>query len=166
MRPSKWSTSSGSCERRVGERRRARELALQTLFALEFEARSEELCLRDMRLRAGEPETDDEDLKDLVRGGLSVQDFAEELVQGVKGHQEEIDAMLGRYSTNWKVSRMALVDRNILRMACFELLHLPDVPPKVTLNEAVEIAKRYGSTDSSAFINGILDRIASESLAR
>ena len=119
-----------------------------------------------MRLRAGEPETDDEDLKDLVRGGLSVQDFAEELVQGVKGHQEEIDAMLGRYSTNWKVSRMALVDRNILRMACFELLHLPDVPPKVTLNEAVEIAKRYGSTDSSAFINGILDRIASESLAR
>jgi N utilization substance protein B len=61
---------------------------------------------------------------------------------------------------------MALVDRNILRMACFELLHLDDVPPKVSLNEAVEIAKRYGSTDSSAFINGILDRIASEAAVR
>jgi transcription antitermination protein NusB len=150
----------------VGDRRRARELALQTLFALEFDARSEELCIVDMRERASEPESDDEDLAELVRGGTSVQAFAEVLVQGVKAHQDEIDTMLGRFSTNWKVSRMALVDRNILRLACFELLHLDDVPPKVSLNEAVEIAKRYGSTDSSAFINGILDRIASEAAGR
>ena len=146
----------------MGDRRRARELALQTLFALEFEGRSEALCLTDMKLRAEEPQSDDEDLKDLVRGGASVQAFAQELVQGVTAHLEEIDTILGRFSTNWKVSRMALVDRNILRMACFELLHLDSVPPKVSLNEAVEIAKRYGSTDSSAFINGLLDRIASE----
>jgi N utilization substance protein B len=150
----------------MGDRRRARELALQTLFALEFEARSEELCIADMRERAIEPVSDAEDLSDLVRGGASVQAFAEELVQGVKRHQVEIDAMLGRFSTNWKVSRMALVDRNILRLACFELLHLEDVPQKVSLNEAVEIAKRYGSSDSSAFINGILDRIASEAAVR
>ena len=150
----------------MGERRRARELALQTLFALEFEGRSEALCLADMRERALEDESDDEDLMELVRGGPPVQAFAEELVQGVKRHQEEIDTILGRFSTNWKVSRMALVDRNILRMACFELLHLSSVPPKVTLNEAVEIAKRYGSTDSSAFINGILDRIAAEAIGR
>jgi len=146
----------------MGERRRSRELALQALFSLEFEGRTADICIAEMRLRAVEPHSDDEDLAELVRGGQSVQDFADELVQGVAQHLEEIDALLGRFSTNWKVSRMALVDRNILRVACFELLHRPDVPPKVTLNEAVEIAKRYGSTDSSAFVNGILDRIASE----
>ena len=150
----------------MGDRRRARELALQTLFALEFDARTEELCLEDMRERALEPESEDEDLAELVRGGASVQAFAEVLVHGVTAHKADIDTLLGRFSTNWKVSRMALVDRNILRMACFELLHLDDVPPKVSLNEAVEIAKRYGSTDSSAFINGILDRIASEAAVR
>lgn len=146
----------------MGDRRRSRELALQTLFSLEFDKRSPEACIAEMRARAEEPKSDDEDLAELVRGGPEVQDFADELVSGVTGHLEEIDALLGRFSTNWKVSRMALVDRNILRVACFELLHMQDVPPKVTLNEAVEIAKRYGSTDSSAFINGILDRIASE----
>lgn len=146
----------------MGDRRRSRELALQTLFSLEFDNRSPEACIIDMRARAEEPVSDDEDLAELVRGGPAVQDFADELVSGVTRHLEEIDTLLGRFSTNWKVSRMALVDRNILRVACFELLHLPNVPPKVTLNEAVEIAKRYGSTDSSAFINGILDRIASE----
>jgi transcription antitermination protein NusB len=146
----------------MGDRRRSRELALQTLFSLEFDERSPEACIGEMRARAEEPESVDEELAELVRGGPSVQAFAAELIEGVTGHLDEIDALLGRFSTNWKVSRMALVDRNILRVACFELLHLKGVPPKVTLNEAVEIAKRYGSTDSSAFINGILDRIASE----
>ncbi len=150
----------------MGERRRSRELALQALFALEFDDQPLATCIAEMRTRAEEPESEDEDLRELVRGGPSVQAFAEELVHGVRDHREEIDAMLGRFSTNWKVSRMALVDRNILRVACFELLHLQNVPPKVTLNEAVEIAKRYGSTDSSAFINGILDRIASEVATR
>ena len=146
----------------MGERRRSRELALQALFALEFDEQPLDACITQMRARAEEPPSDDEELAELVRGGPSMQSFAERLVQGVREHHAEIDALLGRFSTNWKVSRMALVDRNILRVACFELLHLSDVPPKVTLNEAVEIAKRYGSTDSSAFINGILDRIATE----
>ena len=150
----------------MGDRRRSRELALQTLFALEFDDRSTKASIEAMRARAEEPQSDDEDLAELVRGGPAVQAFAEELVQGVTTHVAEIDALLTRFSTNWKVSRMALVDRNILRLACYELLHLTDVPPKVTLNEAVEIGKRYGSTDSSAFINGILDRIASEVAAR
>ena len=150
----------------MGERRRSRELALQALFALEFDEQPMDACIEQMRARAEEPASDDEELAELVRGGPSVQNFAEILVQGVRAHHEEIDAILGRFSTNWKVSRMALVDRNILRVACFELLHLADVPPKVTLNEAVEIAKRYGSTDSSAFINGILDRIATEVAGR
>jgi N utilization substance protein B len=145
----------------VGNRRRARELALQTLYAFEFGNRSLDEAIEDMRGRAAEPPSDDEDVSLLVRGGDEVQQFAEGLVRGVLEHRDSIDEMLGQYSTNWKVNRMALVDRNILRMATFELRHMQEIPPKVTLNEAVEIAKRYGSRDSGAFINGILDRIAS-----
>jgi N utilization substance protein B len=145
----------------VGNRRRARELALQTLYAFEFGNRSLTEAIDDMRGRASEPPSDDEDVGQLVHGGDDVQEFAEGLVRGVLEHRDAIDELLGQYSTNWKVNRMALVDRNILRMATFELRHMVEIPPKVTLNEAVEIAKRYGSRDSGAFINGILDRIAS-----
>jgi N utilization substance protein B len=145
----------------VGSRRRSRELALQALYALEFGAASVDQAIRDMEERASESEpSEDEDLRELVRGGPEVQEFAARLVRGVVLHKDEIDQLLGRCSTNWKVPRMAMVDRNILRLATFELCHMPEIPPKVTLNEAVEIAKRYGSKDSSAFINGILDRIA------
>ncbi|MGM0577485.1 MAG: transcription antitermination factor NusB [Myxococcota bacterium] len=146
----------------MGSRRRARELALQTLYSLEFGERTVEEVLADMRERASEPpHPEDEDLEQLIRGDTEVQDFAETLVRGVVAHRDGIDTLLGRCSTNWKVPRMAVVDRNILRMATYELRWMPDIPPKVTLNEAVEIAKRYGSQDSGAFINGILDRIAS-----
>ena len=146
----------------MGNRRQSRELALQTLHAREFDALPVDACIEQMRDRASEQQSDDEELAELVHGGEPVQAFAEQLVRGVIDKVDEIDALLGRFSTNWKVARMAIVDRNILRIACFELLHLVDIPPKVTLNEAVEIAKRYGSTDSSAFINGLLDRVASE----
>lgn len=145
----------------MGNRRRARELALQTLYALEFGARSLDEAICDMRQRASEPPHDDEDLAQMVRGSGEVQDFAARIVRGVSDNREGIDEVLGRCSTNWKVARMAMVDRNILRMATYELHHMTDIPPKVTLNEAVEIAKRYGSADSGAFINGVLDRIAS-----
>lgn len=145
----------------MGNRRRARELALQGLYALEFKDATVDDALAYMRELAGEPKSEDEDLRELARGGEDVLRFAEQLVRGVSEHGDEIDALLGRCSTNWKVPRMAMVDRNILRMASFELVHLGDIPPKVTLNEAIEIAKRYGSEDSGAFINGILDRIAS-----
>jgi N utilization substance protein B len=114
-----------------------------------------------MRQRASEPASDDTDLSQLVKGDEESQDFAVQLVSGVLEHLTDIDGLIGSASTNWKVPRMARVDRNILRMACFELRYMADIPPKVTLNEAVEIAKRYGSTESGAFINGILDRIAS-----
>ena len=145
----------------MGNRRRARELALQTLYAIEFAPATVSAAIADMRERAGEPPWDDEGAGQLVRGGPDVQAFAEQLVRGVMNHREDIDALLSQCSTNWKVARMAMVDRNILRMATYELRHRPDIPPKVSLNEAVEIAKRYGSGDSGAFINGILDRIAS-----
>ncbi len=145
----------------MGNRRRARELALQALYSMEFGDRSLDEVVQDMRERASEALTDDEDLAQQIRGGADVQAFAETLIRGVHTRREAIDALLARTSTNWKVHRMAMVDRNILRLATFELRFVDDIPPKVTMNEAIEIAKRYGTAESSAFINGILDRIAS-----
>ncbi|QJA06710.1 transcription antitermination factor NusB [Thermosulfurimonas marina] len=86
-------------------------------------------------------------------------EFARELVEGVKEKKDELDALISRYSRNWRLERMLATDRNILRLATYELLFRPDIPPKVSLNEAVELAKEFGSEDSPAFVNGILDAI-------
>lgn len=90
--------------------------------------------------------------------------FFRELVSGVVHHQQRIDAIINRFSSNWKINRMGGVDRNTLRIALFELLGRSDIPPKVAINEAIDIGKRFGTDDSGAFINGILDsvRIAME----
>ena len=85
--------------------------------------------------------------------------FASELVIGTMRHREAIDALLAKHADNWTVERMAVIDRNVLRLGAFELLHLDEVPPKVAINEAVELAKRYGDVESSKFVNGILDAI-------
>jgi transcription antitermination protein NusB len=79
------------------------------------------------------------------------------LTSGVRAHQEELDAYISRFSEHWRLERMAAIDRAILRLALFELLHCPEVPPKVAVNEAVELGKRFGAENSGAFINGILD---------
>ena len=97
---------------------------------------------------------------DAIDGGTH--EFSEMLVTGVWDKLAEIDDLIATYSTNWKVSRMASVDKNILRLAIYELLYMNDVPFRVTLNEAVEIAKRFGTAESSAFVNGILDHVARE----
>lgn len=89
-----------------------------------------------------------------------VREFAGMLVEGVTKNLSEIDNVISSYSTNWKVSRMASIDKNILRIAVFELTHCPDIPVKVTINEAVEIAKGFGTEESGAFVNGILDNVA------
>jgi transcription antitermination protein NusB len=131
----------------MGLRRKAREYALQLLF-----------------------QQDSRQQRDLLSGSLqphrpvpkSIQDFSDRLVQGVIEHLSEIDPLIRKYTEHWSLERMALVDRNILRIAVFELLYLDDIPARVTLNEAIEIAKRYGDESSSAFINGILDRILCE----
>jgi len=91
-----------------------------------------------------------------------VKHFFTLLVIGTFRHLDEIDSIINDISRNWKLDRMAVVDRNIIRCAVFELLHLSDIPPIVTINEAIEIAKRYGTEDSPGFINGILDRVADE----
>jgi transcription antitermination protein NusB len=131
----------------VGSRTKARECALQALYQLD--------------LSGGDP-------RDAVRGVLAhfeeadeaTERFADELVRGVQSERPQIDALIQTSSTHWKLERMARVDRNILRLAVYEILRRADVPVRVTLNEAVELGKKYGSEDSSAFVNGVLDRIA------
>ncbi len=82
-----------------------------------------------------------------------------QLVQGVRQHCGQIDRIIERFSNNWKISRMAGVDRNVMRLAVYELLCCADIPPKVSINEAIDIGKKYGTEESGAFINGILDAI-------
>ncbi len=88
-----------------------------------------------------------------------VKRFAEQLVEGVMTHRAELDKLIGAYASNWKVSRMPVVDRNILRAGLYELLWIPDVPAKVTVNEAIELAKRFADDETKGFVNGILDNI-------
>jgi transcription antitermination protein NusB len=89
--------------------------------------------------------------------------FARDLVDGVRSHWEEVNAHISETSRRWKIDRMAVIDRNILRLATYEILFREDIPAKVSINEAIEIAKTFGSQDSPAFVNGILDRIAENS---
>ncbi|MCK4916804.1 MAG: transcription antitermination factor NusB [Candidatus Omnitrophica bacterium] len=86
-------------------------------------------------------------------------DFLTLLVEGVIERLNEIDTLVKTHVKNWEIERIAYIDRNILRIACFELIYLKDIPPKVSINEAIELAKRYGDVDSPRFVNGILDKI-------
>jgi len=125
-------------------RSRCREWALQLLYQAEFMGHRQGEVNRFCRHFEG---------KD------AVPQYLEELVEGVTAHQEELDVLIRRYSEHWRLERMAAVDRNLLRLALFEILHQPDIPAKVVINEAVELAKRYGTEQSGAFVNGILDRV-------
>jgi N utilization substance protein B len=105
----------------------------------------------------------DEALASFMEGlkiGPEARSYSEAIVKGVISNTPMIDGLIEEYSENWTVARMLVVDRNILRIAAYELLYCPDVPYKVVIDEAVELAKKYGSEDSGAFINGILDRMA------
>ena len=133
----------------MGDRRQARELALQVLFFLDVDKSDSDQGLEAFCVNNEET---------LTQG---VKPFFLELVNGVKEKSSQIDALLNRYSKNWKISRMPVVDRNIMRIAIFEFLMRSDIPCSVTINEAVEIGKKYGTRDSGAFINGVLDRIKS-----
>lgn len=128
-------------------RRLARETALQVLFQLDMNGEGSEVekVIHHWAEEFAVPET-------------SIP-FAEELIMGTLEHQEEIDKKLGELSEGWGLKRMGNVDRNLLRLASYEILYRPDIPGRVTLNEAVEIAKLYGSEESAKFINGILDKI-------
>ncbi|HBG60887.1 MAG: transcription antitermination factor NusB [Omnitrophica WOR_2 bacterium GWF2_38_59] len=88
-----------------------------------------------------------------------VKEFSDILTDGIAKNIEKIDNKISEYATNWQLKRMAVIDRNVLRIGVFELLFTDDIPPKVTINEAVELAKKYGDIESSKFVNGILDKI-------
>jgi len=91
-----------------------------------------------------------------------LKDFSAALLGGVVGHLQEIDKKISKYAANWQLERMAFVDRNIMRLGCFELLFRADIPPKVAINEAVELAKKYSGPESGKFVNAILDQIKIE----
>lgn len=98
---------------------------------------------------------------DSMPGAGAVRAFTEQLVRGVRANIEPIDEQIRASSQNWRLARMTRVDRNILRVGTYELMREPDVPRSVVINEAIEIAKRFGTEDSPAFVNGVLDRVAS-----
>jgi N utilization substance protein B len=132
-----------------GRRRKARELALQFLYQLEQNGATDPRPF-EADFWARHP-VDDE-----------ARAFADSLVQGAKRQQGDIDKRIAECAEHWDLDRMAVVDRNILRLAVYELLFEPGVPGKVTINEAIEIAKKFGTAESSRFINGVLDRIHRE----
>jgi len=134
----------------VKKRTRARELALQFLYQADLVAK---------------PVAEADDfLRDEERD-VETRRFALRLVKGTLEHREEIDEAIQKVAQNWNISRMAVVDRNVLRLATYELLNCQDIPPKVAINEAIEIGKRYSTQNSGAFINGILDRIMNRTAA-
>lgn len=126
-------------------RRKGRELALKLLYGLDVLPRDVDATLK---LFWG-----------LTRYPEDVRTFAEQLVRGTLSHREEIDTFIIKHAINWSIDRMAVIDRNILRYAVYELLYEDVIPPKVTINEALDISKKYSTPKSSAFINGILDNI-------
>jgi len=134
----------------MGSRRAARELALQALYQVDLqgggEAESPSLALFWEHFDpAADPET---------------RAFARELVDGVRESQERIDTLIADAAEHWRLPRLSRVDLNLLRLATFELIGRPEIPASVTLNEAIEIARRFGSEESSGFVNGVLDHIA------
>lgn len=132
----------------MGTRRRGREATLQLLYALEVTQADVSAMLYTAWAQAMMPK--------------ETRDFTVALVQGVMVQRDEIDALIQEWSAHWSLERIALVERNILRFAIYELLYMPDIPSNVTINEAIEVAKKYGSGEAAAFINGILDRIKHE----
>jgi N utilization substance protein B len=131
------------------KRRQAREYALQILFQIDFTEKK--LDRKDL----------DEFWSD-KKENREIREFAEELAKGTLEKLEEIDAIVEQLAENWILRRMAAVDRNILRFAAFEILYRRDIPSAVTINEALEIAKKYSSSEAASFLNGVLDRLAKE----
>lgn len=129
----------------MGRRRKARESTLQILFQLEFDSSQPERTVQEYWTDKKAPEEERE--------------FSDKLVQGIIEHKDTLDSVIQSLSEHWRLSRMLLVDRNILRMAAFELLFEESVAPPVVINEAIEIAKKFSSDQSAAFINGILDTL-------
>ena len=133
----------------MGKRRRSRELALQLLYQLDVHS-------------AARPEPYFDEFWERHPVEPPVRDFVEALVRGTALHRTKIDEVIAQYAEHWDLERMAMVDRNVLRLGVFELLWFTETPPKVAINEALEVAKRFSTQESTRFINGILDRVHKE----
>lgn len=132
-------------------RSRAREVALQLLFQRDHNPQADRPAIeRFVHARLREP---------------SLEAFCLSLYDGVVAHQADIDQRLAEAAENWRLPRMAAVDRNVLRLGAHELLYMPETPPNVILDEAIELARRYGTGDSSAFVNGVLDKLRQSSVS-
>jgi N utilization substance protein B len=129
----------------MGTRRQARELAMQALFYMDIRKDASEETL--------------EYFCGCFCPSKKSRPFFRKLVNGVLGSKGQIDALVERFSQNWNISRMSCVDRNVMRIAIYEMLFCDDIPPKVSINEAVDIGKKFGTQESGAFINGIMDSI-------
>ena len=127
------------------KRTRSRELALQFLYMLDLRG-PEFLDEATTFLASEEPD-------------VATRQFALHLVRGTVEHMDDINTLIRDIAQNWDIARMAVIDRNVLRMATYELVHCPDIPPKVSINEAIELGKRFSTQNSGGFINGVLDRI-------
>ena len=130
------------------QRRKAREIALQVLYGLDYLKISSEEAVKLFWERFEAPRESEA--------------FSSLLIHGAWNNRQQLDDLIGSCSENWSVARMSRVDRSILRMAVYELLHCQDIPPKVTINEAIDLGKVYGSENSGSFINGILDALYME----
>jgi N utilization substance protein B len=132
----------------MGARTTAREAALQMLFAIEAAEGDVEQAIADFWRE--------------LPADAEGREYADHAVRGVRGALSDIDERVKRASTNWRLERMTRVDRNVLRLGTWELLHRSEVPRAVVLDEAVELAKRFGSDESGPFVNGVLDRVADD----
>ena len=156
----------------MGLRRRAREGALQVLYQIDVqpELRADLALSRFMANFAAEDADAEVANDDAANAHVAaaavwsgeVRTYLDRLVSGVADHLDDIDARITRASRNWRLERMARVDRNLLRLAVYEMTYESEVPDKVAINEAIEIAKRFGTAESPAFVNGILDRVLGE----
>lgn len=133
----------------MGKRRKARELALQLLYQLDLQGE-------------GDPGPHLPEFWSRHPVDTEVRTYTETLARGTKLHQAKIDELIQQFTEHWDLARMAVVDRNILREGIFELLWMEEVPPKVVINEALEVAKKFSTHESARFINGILDRVRKE----
>jgi len=140
----------------MGQRRKSREIALQMLYQMEMTGQPpHEVIDLYYEMASG----DDDKSPNFAE---SVRPFAEQLLNGVYQHRDELDAMIVEASENWRIERMSIIDRNVLRIALYEMLYRIEIPPKVSINEAIDLGKTFGSPDSGSFINGILDRLLRE----
>lgn len=142
----------------MGKRRLSREIALQFLYSCEAAKNFSDPAINDFIDYMSQVHRINPD-EAIDR---SIIDFAEKLIIGILDHIDEIDAVIKKYAANWDFSRITMIDRNILRIASYEIMYLNDIPSVVSIDEAVDIAKKYSTPDSGKFVNGILDKVKEE----